>query len=84
MNVNGKTKDNEKVRMDLALYCSRPDIELKPLANGKRFKPKANYSLSIKEATLVYRWIKEFRMSLMVIHQTWQDVLMLKREGYMG
>ena len=62
MNVNGKTKDIEKARMDLALYCSRPDLELKSLANGKRFKPKANYSLSIEEAKLVCRWIKELKV----------------------
>nr|KYP36031.1 hypothetical protein KK1_042873 [Cajanus cajan] len=62
MNVSGKTKDNEKARMDLTLYCSRPDLELKPLANGKMFKPKANYSLTIDEAKSVCRWIKELRV----------------------
>ena len=62
MNVSGKTKDNEKARMDLALYCSRPDLEMKLLANGKMFKPKANYSLTIEEAKLVCRWIKELRV----------------------
>ena len=62
MNVTGKRKDNEKARMGLALYCSCPNLELKQLANGKRFKPKANYSLSIEEAKLVCRWIKELRV----------------------
>jgi len=62
MNVSGKTKHNEKARMDLALYCSRPDLEMKLLANGKMFKPKANYSLTIEEAKLVCRWIKELRV----------------------
>jgi len=28
--------------MNLALYCSRPDLEMKALANAKTFKPKAN------------------------------------------
>jgi len=41
MNVSCKTKDNEKERMNLALYRSRSDLELKPLANGKRSKQKA-------------------------------------------
>jgi len=35
---------------------------MKPLANGKMFKPKANYSLNIKEAKLVCCWIKELRV----------------------
>ena len=35
MNVSGKTKDNEKARMVLPLYCKRPDMELKLLPNGK-------------------------------------------------
>jgi len=29
MNVTGKTKDNEKARRDLGLYCKRKDLELK-------------------------------------------------------
>jgi len=29
MNVNGKTKDNEKARMDLTLYCRQKELELK-------------------------------------------------------
>ena len=34
MNFIGKTKNNEKARMDLALYCRRKDLELKSRANG--------------------------------------------------
>ena len=29
MNVSGKKKDNEKVRVDLAFHCRRKDLELK-------------------------------------------------------
>ena len=46
MNVSGKTKDNEKARMDSNLYCRRKDLELKSHDNGKMFKPKANYTLA--------------------------------------
>ncbi|KAL2318436.1 hypothetical protein Fmac_032312 [Flemingia macrophylla] len=63
MNVSGKTKDNEKARMDLALYCSRPDLELKLQPNGKMLKPKANYTLPIEESKLVCHWKKELRFS---------------------
>nr|KYP73946.1 hypothetical protein KK1_006607 [Cajanus cajan] len=62
MNVSGKTKDNEKARKDLALYCRRPDLELKSLVNGKMLKPKANYSLTTIEAKLVCSWIKDLKM----------------------
>ncbi|XP_052722912.1 uncharacterized protein LOC108345441 isoform X1 [Vigna angularis] len=62
MNVIGKTKDNDKARKDLPLYCGRKDLELKAQANDRLFKPKANYTLSKDEARIVYGWIKELRM----------------------
>ena len=52
MNVNGKTKDNEKASMDLALYYRRKDLELKSGANGKFLKPKANYTLTADQTKL--------------------------------
>ncbi|XP_024630664.2 uncharacterized protein [Medicago truncatula] len=62
MNVSGKTKDNEKARMDLPEYCKRPDMELKLLPNGKYLKPKVVYSLTSAEAKSVCQWLKELRM----------------------
>ena len=62
MNVSGKTKDNEKARMDLAFYCRRKDLELKSAANEKLLKPKANYTLTADQTKLVCQWIKELRM----------------------
>jgi len=59
MNVSGKTKDNDKAQMDLALYCRCKDLELKSGANGKLLKPKANYTLTIDQTKLVCQWIKE-------------------------
>ena len=35
MNVTGTTKDNEKVRRDLGLYCKRKALELKVQDKGK-------------------------------------------------
>ena len=46
MNVSGKTKENDKAQIDLALYCRRKDLELKSGDNGKLLKPKANYTLT--------------------------------------
>ena len=62
MNVSGKTKDNDKGRMDLAFYYRRKDLELKSTANGKLLKPKANYTLTANQTKLVCQWIKELRI----------------------
>ena len=66
MNVSGKTKDNEKARMDLALYCRWKNLELKLGANGKLLKPKNKLhfncrpnkvSLSMDKRTKNVRWL---------------------------
>jgi hypothetical protein len=46
MDVQGKTKDNEKARKDVEHYCNRKDLELKTLPNKRLLKPKANFSLT--------------------------------------
>lgn len=61
MNVSGKTKDNEKARMDIAMYCRRNDSELKPRPNGKMVKPKACYTLTADEVKSICRWLKYLR-----------------------
>ena len=58
-----KTKDNDKQRMDLSLYCRLRDLELKSHPNGKMLKPKANYTLATKEIKHVCQWLKDLRMS---------------------
>ncbi|KAM3361279.1 hypothetical protein P3S68_016133 [Capsicum galapagoense] len=40
MNVNGKTKDNIRARMDLPEYCRRKELWLQEKSNKKVFKPK--------------------------------------------
>ncbi|GAU34021.1 hypothetical protein TSUD_393670 [Trifolium subterraneum] len=58
----GKTKDNDKAREDIALYCRRNDLLLVETSNGKTLKPRANYTLYVDEAKSVCRWIKELKM----------------------
>ncbi|OMO58327.1 Transposon, En/Spm-like protein [Corchorus capsularis] len=60
MDVKGKTKDNLKARMDLQLYCKRPELELQT-HNGKVFKPIATYALSSEHKKLVCQWVKQIR-----------------------
>ena len=52
MNVSGKTKDNDKARKNLFLYCDRKDLQLKPQSNGRLLKPKANYTFIKDESDI--------------------------------
>jgi len=62
MNVSGKTKDDEKARMDIAFNYRRKDLELKSVANGKLLKSKAYYTLTVDQTKLICQWIKELWM----------------------
>ncbi|KAJ7968830.1 Transposon, En/Spm-like protein [Quillaja saponaria] len=61
MNMKGKTKDNPNGRMDLQLFCKRPELELTNV-NGKLVMPKASYSLSKPQVKDVCQWIKGLRL----------------------
>jgi len=63
MDVKGKTKDNEKARMDVVEYCLRGDLELVQLQNKKLAKLKANYTFTTKDAKEIYKWITKLKMS---------------------
>jgi hypothetical protein len=57
MDVKGKTKDNIKARLDLALFCNRKNIEL--VCDGSRVtKPRASFVLEKNAQLLVYKWLK--------------------------
>lgn len=45
MDVKGKTKENIEARKDLAIYCTREELELVE-ANGCVYMPLASYTLS--------------------------------------
>ena len=62
MEVKGKTKDNQKARMVVVELCGRGDLELVQLQNGNLAKPKANYTLSKKDAKSTYKWTNELNM----------------------
>jgi hypothetical protein len=60
MDVKGKTKDNMKVRLDVALFCNRKNM--KSVCDGSRVaKPRANFVLEKNIQLLVYRWLKSLR-----------------------
>jgi hypothetical protein len=59
MDIPTKTKDNVKARLDLAILCDRPNLEMRPPARGKTWRrPKADYVLSKPQRIEVLQWIK--------------------------
>ncbi|KAL8135872.1 hypothetical protein AgCh_010474 [Apium graveolens] len=62
MNVTGKTKDNDKARLDLKDICKRPALELQKSSNGKTVKPHTSYTLTKKQIEDVCTWIKSLKL----------------------
>lgn len=62
MDVVGKTKDNDKAKIDLAVYCKRLDLEMKELPNGKLLKLKADHGLTTNEEKSICQRLKYLRM----------------------
>jgi len=57
MDVKGKTKDNIKARLDIALFCNCKNMEL--VFDGSRVaKPRASFVLEKNTQLLVYKWLK--------------------------
>jgi len=57
MDVKGKTKDNIKVGLDLALFCNHKNMEL--VCDGSRVtKPRASFVSKKNAQLLIYKWLK--------------------------
>ena len=57
IDVKGKTKDNIKARLDIALFCNRKNMEL--VCDGSQVaKPRASFVLEKNAQLLVYEWLK--------------------------
>ena len=60
MDVKGKTKDNIKARLDIALFYNHKNIEL--VYNESRVaKLRASFVLEKNAQLLVYKWLKSLR-----------------------
>ena len=57
-----RTKDNEKVRMDLEEYCRCPELNLQPLRDVYWSKPKASYTLISVQRQDMCKWMQELKM----------------------
>jgi hypothetical protein len=62
MDVKGKTTDNIKARLDVALFCNRKNIEL-VCDESQVTKPRANFVLKKNAQLLVYKWLKSLHFS---------------------
>jgi hypothetical protein len=62
MDVKGKTEDNIKARLDVALFCNRKNMEL--ICDESRVaKPRASFVLEKNAQLLVYKWLKSLCFS---------------------
>jgi len=60
MNLKGKTNENIKARLDIALLYNRKNMEL--VFDGSRItKPRASFVLEKNTKLLVYKWLKSLR-----------------------
>ncbi|RDX89330.1 hypothetical protein CR513_28954, partial [Mucuna pruriens] len=62
MDINGRTKDTYKARMDIAEICNRKELELKDIGRVKLFKPKAAYAFSKSQRVAICKWVKELKL----------------------
>jgi hypothetical protein len=60
MDVKGKTKDNIKARLNVALFCNRKNMEL-VCDESRVTKPRASFVLEKNAQLLVYKWLKSLR-----------------------
>jgi len=59
MDCPNRSKDNLKARLDIQLYCKKPNLHLQQDTSGRVYKPKATYSLHKKQQQEVLSWMKE-------------------------
>ena len=62
MIYSDRTKDNEKIRMDLEEYYRRPELNLQPLRDGRCSKPKVSYTWTSIQRQDVCKWVQELKM----------------------
>jgi hypothetical protein len=57
MDMKGKTKDNFKARLDIALFCNHKNMEL-VCDESRVAKPRASFVLEKNAQLLIYKWLK--------------------------
>ncbi|XP_011004861.1 PREDICTED: uncharacterized protein LOC105111246, partial [Populus euphratica] len=59
MDCPNRSKDNLKARLDIQLYCKKPNLHLQQDMSGRVYKPKGTYCLHKKQQQEVLSWMKE-------------------------
>jgi hypothetical protein len=59
MDCPNRSKDNLKARLDIQLYCNKPNLHLQQDMSGRVYKPKGTYYLHKKQQQEVLSWMKE-------------------------
>ncbi|GAA0168257.1 hypothetical protein LIER_23014 [Lithospermum erythrorhizon] len=62
VDVLGKTKDNERARIDLETHCIRPQLHMQDVGSEKRAKPKALYTLSTSQQKEFRKWLGRLKL----------------------
>ena len=56
-----KTKDNVKIRKDLAEICDRPWLEIQISSNGNESRPQAPYCLKREDKKQILKWLQTLK-----------------------
>jgi hypothetical protein len=59
--IASKTKDNPKARLDLAMICNRPSLNLVQKNNGKWDRPRAPFCIDKNDKPIILQWFKELK-----------------------
>ena len=61
MDIKDKSRDNINASMDLKEHCKWLELELMEIGNGRIYKPKAKFSLTIEQKCTICEWVKKFK-----------------------
>jgi hypothetical protein len=59
--IRDKTKDNVKARLDLALICNRPSLNLVQSNNRKWDRPRGPFCIGKDDKPTILKWIQDLK-----------------------
>lgn len=61
VDITKKSMDTVKARLDMAVICDRPTLELTKAPNGTWKKPRAKYCVSKDDKMTILKWFKQLK-----------------------
>jgi hypothetical protein len=61
LDIQDKTKDNVKARLDMADICDRPTLNMTKSTNGRWQKPRAKYCVTKEDKLTIMKWFKDLK-----------------------